>query len=87
MESVTSVVALGSPTNAQMLTALTESSTSVEGARSSNTYINSTVLFLKVAIAYYFQARSRLSVVEDERKKRKREKRQGRTKDRKGRES
>ena len=43
MAVVDSVVTLGSPTNPQMLTALTENSTSVDGARSSNTYINSII--------------------------------------------
>ena len=43
---VDSVVPLGSPTNPQMLTALTENSTSVDGARSSNTYISSIVFFI-----------------------------------------
>ena len=43
MAAVDSVVTLGSPTNPQMLTALTENSTAVDGARSSNTYINSVI--------------------------------------------
>ena len=44
MAFVTSVPLLGSPTNPQMLTALTENSTPVEGAIFSITYINSVVL-------------------------------------------
>ena len=44
MASVYSVVVLGSPTNSQTLTALTEKSTLVEGSRLSNIYISSVVL-------------------------------------------
>ena len=40
MATVDSFVILESPTNPQMLTALTENSTSVDGARSSTTNIN-----------------------------------------------
>ena len=45
MASVYIVATLVTPTNPQMLTAFTENFTPVEGARSSNTYINSVVFF------------------------------------------
>ena len=51
MASVYSVLTLGSPTNPQMLTALTENSTPVDGARSPNTYITS-VVFSVVEIPF-----------------------------------
>ena len=44
MASANSVVVLVSPTNPQILTALTENSTLVEGARSSSVYVSSVVL-------------------------------------------
>ena len=44
---VYSVVVLGSPTNPQILIALTENSTLVEGLRSSNSYISSVALIVE----------------------------------------